>query len=90
MGIRCDLTRVSTFTYFADLENGLVEHELDHVFIGDFSGEPAPSADEVSEWRWISLESLRDWVAKDRQAFTAWFTHALDVLDLEQPVQHFS
>src|SRR5690349_17552900 len=42
MGIRCDLSRVNTFTYFADLDNGLVEHELDHVFIGTFSGDPSP------------------------------------------------
>ena len=88
MGIRCDLNHVSTFTYFADLDKGLVEHELDHVFIGAFSEDPVPDPDEVSEWRWISLQALRDWVATDRGAFTAWFTYALDVLELEEPVEN--
>ena len=88
MGVRCELIRVSTFTYFADLDNGLVEHELDHVFIGTFSGDPVPDADEVSEWRWIDLQSLLEWIATDRQAFTAWFTYALDVLELQEPVEN--
>ena len=87
MGIRCALTEVSAFTYCADLANDLIEHELDHVFVGTFSGDPRPSATEVGDWRWISLQSLRDWVATDRDAFTAWFTFALDALDLEQPVE---
>ncbi len=89
MGIRCALTEVSAFTYCAELDNGLIEHELDHVFVGTFSGKPRPSPEEVSEWRWISMEPLRDWVARDQQAFTAWFTYALDALDLEQTVEHF-
>jgi isopentenyldiphosphate isomerase len=47
-----------------------------------------PDPNEVSAWRWISLQALRDWVATDREAFTAWFTYALDVLELEEPVEN--
>jgi isopentenyl-diphosphate delta-isomerase len=80
MGIECDLTEISAFTYRAELGNGLIEHEFDHVFSGEFAGTPIVSAREVREWQWISLNDLEDWVARDRSAFTVWFTDALEAL----------
>ena len=34
MGIETLLTEIFSFTYKANMENGLTEHELDHVFVG--------------------------------------------------------
>src|SRR5687768_6652445 len=54
MGIlECKVRRVSSFLYRTAVGNGLVEHEVDHVVIGEWNGEPAPDPTEVSEWRWV-------------------------------------
>ena len=72
MGIRCRIRPAGIYRYRARLTNGLVEHELDHVFIGRWQGEPRPDPDEVAEWRWISVaELLRDLSARPWR-YSAW------------------
>jgi isopentenyl-diphosphate delta-isomerase len=66
------LTRVCDFVYFAELGGGLVEHELDHVVIGQWTGPIAPEASEVRETRWIEPEALFVELATDRDRYTAW------------------
>lgn len=82
MRIDCQLTERNSFTYFARLDNGLIEHELDHVFIGTFDGTPQPDPEEVQEWRWISLHDLFEWLGRDPDDFTVWFAEALEVSGL--------
>ena len=82
MRIDCALTAQQSFIYFAEVDNGLIEHELDHVFVGSFDGEPDPDPDEVQEWRWISLRDLTDWLERDPGAFTVWFAEALEASGL--------
>ena len=40
MGIETSLTLKNSFTYKTAFENGLTEHEFDHIFIGTFNQEP--------------------------------------------------
>ena len=61
------------FIYKADLENGLTEHELDHVFIGTFDGEPEINHDEVEDWKFISLSDLQKEIQNNSEQFTFWF-----------------
>lgn len=82
MGIDCDLSEAGAFIYHADVDDGLTEHELDHVFIGRHSGSPAPDSSEVQDWLWISAGALRDWLARDPSDFTVWFEQALYVSGL--------
>lgn len=77
MGFSCDLQECSTFLYRAQLDHALIEHELDHVLIGHFDGEPQPNPNEVSEFRWLNLDRLRDLIAADPDAFTYWLDAAL-------------
>jgi len=59
MGIvGCELEVVGSFIYRAELSEGLVEHELDHVVVGRWTGNPQPDAREVSAWRWMPIERL--------------------------------
>ena len=58
MGIRTELKKEFAFTYKAVLENGLTEHEFDHVLIGNFNGTPILNKDEVEDWKWMSLEEI--------------------------------
>jgi isopentenyl-diphosphate delta-isomerase len=81
MGIGPSLEESGQFLYRANLDHGLVEHEIDHVFTGVFDGEPVPDSSEVAEWKWISMHALRDWLSRDSGAFTAWFSHALKIVE---------
>lgn len=79
MGVRCALLPAGTFQYRAELTNGLVEHEIDHVFVGRWRGRPMPDPSEVGAWRWMPLESLRADLAARPDGYTAWLAEALDV-----------
>jgi len=77
MGIECELVNTGAFTYRAEVGDELIEYEYDHVFVGAFSGAPSPNPLEIQDWRWISLDDVAAWLARDRAAFTAWFAEAL-------------
>ena len=66
------LRDVCAFVYRAEFDNGLVEHELDHVVVGRFSGELAPDPGEVGEVRWIGFDALAAELANEPHAFAAW------------------
>ena len=72
MGFECDLAPAFAFTYRAEVGGGLVEHELDHVFVGRWEGAPAPDPDEVDGWRWASLDDLARDAAAHPDAYTPW------------------
>ena len=78
MGFAVKLTRLFDFIYRIELEDGLVEHEYDHVMIGHFDGVPTPDHNEVSEWRWINLETLRIDLEERPENYTYWFRVAFD------------
>lgn len=86
MGIRCELNKVLDFIYKVDLDNDLIEHEFDHVFIGVFNGEPALNLEEAFSWKWMDAGALREDVMLNPGVYTAWFKIILD-LALAQPHQ---
>lgn len=73
MGFDCELEYKFNFIYKAHLENDLIEHELDHVFIGTFDEEPKLNPDEVMAYRWVELNDLKKDIDKNPQNYTAWF-----------------
>jgi isopentenyl-diphosphate delta-isomerase len=72
MGIRCRIRPAGIYRYRAQLTNGLIEHELDHVFVGRWRGTPQPDASEVAEWRWMSVADLLRDLATRPWRYTAW------------------
>jgi isopentenyl-diphosphate Delta-isomerase len=60
------------FRYRAVDASGIVEHEICPVFRAVVDGDPSPAADEVAEWAWVELGSLRDAVAAAPFAFSPW------------------
>lgn len=80
MGFDCDLTGGYAFTYRADVGNGLVEHEIDHVFVGRFDGEPNPDATEVHGWTWKTIDEIRRDMHERPALYTVWFRVALERL----------
>jgi isopentenyl-diphosphate Delta-isomerase len=73
MGFTCELREVSAFRYRAEVGGGLVEHEFDHVFVGEFDGTVAASPDEVAEWRWIGAAEVEAERSRHPERFTPWF-----------------
>lgn len=84
MGFTCDLMPAFSFTYRSELADGLIENELDHVFIGRYMHAPKPNPEEVSEWRYESIDRIRKELMVNSAAFTPWF-HLL----FEPSVSHF-
>lgn len=73
MGFECEVKPLYDFIYYQPLENGLAEHELDHVLIGTYNDEPNVNADEVAEWKYENLNNLDKDIKANPDAYTAWF-----------------
>ena len=85
MGFACVLDHVGNFTYRAELDQDLVEHEIDHVFIGRFNASPVPTESEVAEWRWVERDTLNDEMQEEPERFTAWLAPAVACLGSAKP-----
>lgn len=81
MGITADIQPVGCFTYRAEFANGLIEHEVDHVYIGfmDRDQRVQFNPDEVADYQWIALDALAQWYAEQPALFTPWFDAALTI-----------
>ena len=73
MGFQTDLKELFSFIYKAPFDNGLTEHELDHVMIGYYEGEPKVNRDEVEAWKWMKPEDIKNDMKRSPESYTAWF-----------------
>lgn len=73
LGITANLTEKFSFIYKADVGQNLWEHELDHVFTGNYEGSFVLNNDEVSEIRYISMQQLDEEMNENPEKFTEWF-----------------
>jgi isopentenyl-diphosphate delta-isomerase len=72
MGLRCQLVEVFTFLYDADVGNGLIEKEFDHVFLGISNKKPRPNPTEISDCKWISSKELEKELFRNPQVYSPW------------------
>ncbi len=73
LGFTTKTKKVLSFLYKSDYENGLTEHEIDHVFVGRFDGVPQPNPEEVMDYKWITIDDLKVDIAKHPEIYTTWF-----------------
>lgn len=73
LNIETPLTKIGEVTYFLPLENGLIEHEYTHIFVGVFEGLILPNPLEVSEIKWESFEKIKVWMLSSPHDFASWF-----------------
>ncbi|WP_411768204.1 isopentenyl-diphosphate Delta-isomerase [Winogradskyella sp. A3E31] len=73
MGFVTELKETTSFIYKAPFENGLTEHEYDHILVGHFDDEPNINPDEVADWKWMTLETVKSDMAQNPDDYTAWF-----------------
>lgn len=80
MGMQCELKEAFSFIYKADVMQGLVEHEFDHVFIGTTDDLPIINKDEVESYRYDTVENIKEDIERNPQNYTAWFKIAFGKL----------
>ncbi|WP_326982956.1 isopentenyl-diphosphate Delta-isomerase [Chryseobacterium sp. MYb264] len=73
LGIETELSEKFHFIYKTDVGGGLWEHELDHVFTGNFNAEFNLNKNEVAAVRYISFEDLDKELTENPDNFTEWF-----------------
>lgn len=78
MGFEVPLKETTSFIYTATFDNGLTEHEFDHILVGKFNDEPKINEDEVASWKWISMDDLEKGMNENPNQYTAWFKIIFD------------
>lgn len=77
MGFDTSLEFLYKFQYRTAFENGLVEHEIDHVFVGTYNESFTVNPEEVADYKWVSVDALLDDVSQNPQNYTFWFKEIL-------------
>lgn len=60
LGFSCKLKFVSKFQYQAKFQNIGSENEICALLIGNYTGDVDPNTDEVSNYKWVSVEQLKN------------------------------
>lgn len=78
MGFDCTLQHKFSFIYKVQFDNGLYEHELDHVYTGVYEEEPSINPNEVNMYKWMKWEQLLEDVNKNMADYTFWLRQILE------------
>jgi isopentenyl-diphosphate delta-isomerase len=78
MGFKTELKELFHFIYKAPFDNGLTEHELDHVMIGYYNESPVVNPEEVEAWKWISIDEVKNDMQVRPEIYTVWFKIIFD------------
>lgn len=78
MGFSTELRELFSFIYKAPFDNGLTEHELDHVMIGHYEEDPEVNPLEVADWKWMLPEDIKTDMGAHPDRYTEWFKIIFD------------
>jgi len=78
MGFVVPLKELFSFIYKAPFDNGLTEHELDHVMVGYSEASPSVNKEEVAAWKWMSMDDIATEIKEQPEHFTEWFKIIFD------------
>ena len=73
MGIDLQPVFSHAFIYRAELDQDLIEHEFDHVFVGTFTGIPQVNEKEVEDWKYVDVQWLKRDMEEHPENYTEWF-----------------
>jgi isopentenyl-diphosphate delta-isomerase len=73
LGFYTTIRKIFDFTYKAAFDNGLTEHEFDHVFVGTYNETIRPNPAEVQDTRFMLMDDILQLLQADPGRFTAWF-----------------
>jgi isopentenyl-diphosphate delta-isomerase len=78
MGFKTELRELFHFIYKAPFDNGLTEHELDHVMIGYSDESPVINLEEVEAWKWMAVDEVKNDMQIHPEIYTVWFKIIFD------------
>lgn len=73
MGFVTELKELFHFIYIAPFDNGLTEHEYDHVMIGYYNGLPQINPLEVAAYKWMTAQDIQKDIEQHPEKYTEWF-----------------
>ncbi len=82
LGFDCELELKHSFIYNAPFDNGLTEHEFDHVFFGDFNEAINFNTEEVSAVKWVTIPWLLADIKNNPENYTVWFRMIVEKIHL--------
>jgi isopentenyl-diphosphate delta-isomerase len=78
MGFTTELKELFSFIYKAPFDNGLTEHELDHVMIGYYNDMPLINTEEAESWKWMGIDAVKEDMQSHPEHYTVWFRIIFD------------
>lgn len=73
MGLKAPLNYGFKFLYKAEFKNGLIEHELDHVFFGFSNEKPSINSLEVCDYKYLDQGKIETMILQQPENFSPWF-----------------
>ena len=73
LGFETPLHKVFDFTYKTSFDNGLTEHEFDHVFVGKYNEIIYPNRNEVQDYCFKSIHEIESSLQTHSHKYTVWF-----------------
>lgn len=73
MGFETSLKEVGSFIYKAPFDNGLTEHEYDHIMVGHYNSAPRINPEEAEAFKWMKLDDVKVDIACHPEIYTEWF-----------------
>jgi isopentenyl-diphosphate delta-isomerase len=73
LGFTITLKKIFDFHYNASFDNGLTEHEFDHVYVGTYNGTIKPNPTEVKDYCYKKIEEVTATILSHPHKYTAWF-----------------
>ncbi len=80
LGFTTSIEKAFHFTYKATFDNGLTEHEFDHVYLGHYDGSIYPEPNEVDTYKYLSISEIQKEITEYPGSFTPWFLIAFPLL----------
>lgn len=81
MGFETPVKKIFDFVYEASFDNGLTEHEFDHVFAGEYEGVINFNPDEVNDFCYKNIADIKNSLQSHPQKYTAWFRIAFPKIE---------
>lgn len=73
LGLDVAPEKLFDFVYKAELENGLWEHEFDHVFIAYADGPVIADEAEIMQTKYLAIDAIFSELQQHEERFTVWF-----------------
>lgn len=73
LGFETPIHKIFDFVYKADMGNGLIEYEFDHVFTGEYEAEINFNREEVMDFCFRSMSDIQNDLTSHPEKYTAWF-----------------